>query len=151
MYFDHSTQFAGNIYCEALTTDTQAMAVCAGESGTGQTETNGEYTLYLLSGNGTGSFEPVPPQHTSGVNSICDAASLPHVYSCDTYTYSDGTIMEIFSSTGTSVSMKITDPNGNVTREEYCEHTGSSCNLTFAVFCQKYPGIETVGRHNCSE
>ncbi len=56
MYFDHSAQFAGNVYCEALTTDTQAMAVCAGEGGTGHTETNGEYTLYLLSGNGAGEF-----------------------------------------------------------------------------------------------
>ena len=32
------------------------MAVCAGEGGTGPTETNGEYTLYLLAGNGTGEF-----------------------------------------------------------------------------------------------
>ena len=54
-YLDHSENFAGNIYCEALTGDTNAEQLCVAEGGTAG-PTNGNYTLYLLSGNSTGQF-----------------------------------------------------------------------------------------------
>ena len=55
LYLDHSQNFAGNIYCEALTEDTNAEELCTAEGGVAG-PVNGEYTLYLLSGNSEGSF-----------------------------------------------------------------------------------------------
>ena len=54
-YLEHSANFAGNIYCEALTGDEQAENLCVAEGGTAG-PTDGDYTLYLLSGNSTGEF-----------------------------------------------------------------------------------------------
>ena len=47
MYLTHSTNFAGNIYCEAFTGDTNAEQLCLSEGGTAG-PTNGDYTLYLV-------------------------------------------------------------------------------------------------------
>ena len=54
-YLDRSSNFAGNIYCEAYTGDVKAEQLCMAEGGTAG-PVNGEYTLYLLSGNSTGEF-----------------------------------------------------------------------------------------------
>ncbi len=70
MYLAHSENFANNIYCEALSTDDQAKALCVAEGATTDPITNGDYLLYLLSGNSTGGF--TNPAVTALVNNMMD-------------------------------------------------------------------------------
>ena len=60
MYFNHSENFANNVYCEALSTDNNAKALCVAEGGV-EGPTDGDYTLYLLEGNSTGAFQTHTP------------------------------------------------------------------------------------------
>ncbi|MBP5429993.1 MAG: prepilin-type N-terminal cleavage/methylation domain-containing protein [Elusimicrobiaceae bacterium] len=54
MYLAHSENFANNVYCEALATDNAAKSLCVAEGAQADPVTAGEYLLYLLSGNSTG-------------------------------------------------------------------------------------------------
>ncbi len=60
VYFDHSTHFAGNTYCEAPAHDGNAPSqedeVCISDGGQDVSLTNDGYKLYLLSGSSTGEF-----------------------------------------------------------------------------------------------
>ena len=94
-YLDHSENFAGNIYCEACDGDENATALCAAEGGKDGIA-NGNCTLYLLSGNGTGSFTSPGKTITSAVTGAC-SFWVPEG-NCTTYTYADGTSVEHLSS-----------------------------------------------------
>ena len=78
VYFNHSENFAGNVYCEAEQNDSIALAVCEGEQGQDANVTRDGYKWYLLSGSGTGSF-PYKLESTTGAG--------PETI----YTYSNGT------------------------------------------------------------
>ncbi len=139
MYFDHSTQFAGNVYCEALTTDTQAMDVCAGEGGTGHTETNGEYTLYLLSGNGTGSFVTTPQLLETLYNQHCPQGGGP----CTIYNYDDASRIAV-KDEGYQVHICIDNCTEilsywNTGGDRFCR--SDSC-VGETDFCDRFPDIE---------
>ncbi len=59
MYFDHSEDFAGNIYCEAKENNSMAKSVCEVDQGKETGLTKGGYELYLIAGNSVGGFVPV--------------------------------------------------------------------------------------------
>lgn len=53
MYLDKSPNFAGNIHCEAKTSNARAMHLCSALTDN-VVGTRGEYTIYLVEGNSTG-------------------------------------------------------------------------------------------------
>ena len=65
LYLDHSKQFPGNVYCEALATDENAKGLCIAEGGT-HVDTDNGYMVYYLSGNGTGAFSPIASSTSCG-------------------------------------------------------------------------------------
>ncbi len=69
LYLDHSVQFPGNVYCEALATDEVAKGVCIAEGGT-QVDTDNGYLVYYLSGGGTGAFSPIASSTSCGPNCV---------------------------------------------------------------------------------
>ncbi len=77
MYFSRSDNFADNVYCEALKTDEQAKALCVSEGGE-EERTHGNFILYSLSGNSTGSFPPVwttTEEYYEGIGMVYEYAS----------------------------------------------------------------------------
>ncbi len=126
IYFDHSENFAGNIYCEALTADDP---LCIAEGGQKDGPTQGQYTLYLLSGNSAGSFAP-----TYTTSSCGD--------SCTQYTNGEN-IIQVDSSSGYAIRVK-----------ENCNASPSQCQIyefwdsgiprdyNEKLLCERYPFIE---------
>ena len=55
-YLKKSSNFAGNIYCEADANDINAQKLCMADGGTDASITRGGYKWYLLQGTSTGEF-----------------------------------------------------------------------------------------------
>ena len=144
IYFNHSENFAGNIYCEALTADDP---LCIAEGGATGGPKSGSYFLYLLAGNATGQIVSLPTvtEGTSHWNSgYCSHAS----YGCYTYTYDDGTIVEV---SGDSSVFEVYATNATGTNHSYYypNHEGRGDDLS--DFCARYEGITSVGSFSCAE
>ena len=144
IYFDHSENFAGNIYCEALTADDP---LCIAEGGQTGGPKDGNYYLYLLAGNGTGQIVSLPTVTEGGTHfpqAYCEHAS----YGCYTYTYNDGTIVEVL---GNSDYFDIyrTDEDGTQHTYYYPNHEGRGDDLS--DFCANYEGIKNVGSFSCED
>ena len=60
VYFNHSDNFAGNVYCEAEKDNTIAESVCVAEQGVDTELVQDGHKLYLMSGNSTGEFAAAP-------------------------------------------------------------------------------------------
>ncbi len=89
MYLAHSENFANNIYCEALSTDDQAKALCAADGGEDTGVENDGYLLYLLSGNSTGNFAPAYRDTFSGSSAQCDGTLVATDF-CVNSLFTDG-------------------------------------------------------------
>ncbi len=122
LYFNHSENFAGNVYCEAEQNDSIALAVCEGEQGQDANVTRDGYKWYLLSGSGTGSF-PYKLMSKSG-------------YPYPTYTYSNGneTIEVLDVGTGYMINGKAYSI-GLWIDERYGD------GYKYADLCEKYPFV----------
>ena len=88
MYLAHSENFANNIYCEALSTDDQAKALCAADGGKDTGVENDGYLLYLLSGNSTGGFAPTYIPWTPSFECISEEFSSGGGHRCSGFEYS---------------------------------------------------------------
>lgn len=71
VYFNHSENFAGNVYCEAEKDNTIANAVCVAEQGQDTELVQDGYKLYLMSGSSTGGFAAVPFEKLSNCGENC--------------------------------------------------------------------------------
>ena len=131
IYFNHSENFAGNVYCEALTT---ADPLCIAEGGATGGPTQGEYTLYLLSGNSTGVI----------------TENSPYVLSTTTTAYEDQyhtTVTTYIYSNGSEViTVRYTSPKWSVNDVSYLPKglpAGTwGTQRTFEDMCEEYPFIE---------
>ena len=85
MYLAHSENFANNVYCEALATDEQAQSLCVAEGTIADPITNGDYLLYLLSGNSTGEFS-VAMSYTPWTTWGCQSEEF-HSHYCSGFLY----------------------------------------------------------------
>lgn len=124
VYFNHSDNFAGNVYCEAEKDNTIAEAVCVAEQGVDTELVQDGHKLYLMSGSGTGSF-PYKLMSKTG--------SYPYY----TYTYSNGT-----------ETIKVLDW-GNILMINGVSYSASPSSdnqlppdRAFAVLCERYSFIE---------
>ena len=142
-YFNQSKNFAGNIYCEAYTGDTVAENLCINEGGTAG-PTNGEYTLYLLSGNSTGSF-------STGLAPSATNVQCPHLGygTCNVYTLNNSHTLEIRTDYGIMGVIEVTeyDENGNwVNGSDFYEdgryYEGSSSYPYGQSLCEWQPTLD---------
>ena len=93
LFLNHSTNFAGNVYCEGTT---PGDALCAAESGHEEADMpHGDYYLFLMAGNSAGGW----PQPVASVSSVeeggCGAWIGPYDEDCKRYTFSDGHQLEV--------------------------------------------------------
>ncbi len=121
IYFDHSENFASNIYCEALTADDP---LCVAEGGQTGGPTQGQYTLYLLSGNSAGGFAP------TYTTSSCGS-------SCIRYT-GENTSIQVDTSGGYYIS--VYNPGNGFGQEFWSD--GQPRAGTTSTLCELYPFIE---------
>lgn len=91
VYLDHSPNFAGDIHCEALTSDEKAMQLCDTQGGT-QIGTKEQYTVFLLSGAGTGKLTSWPKQG--------ECQKYAKYLNCARYTNEDGSWYESYNNNG---------------------------------------------------
>ena len=131
IYFNHSENFAGNVYCEALTKDDPLCIANGGQTGG---PTHGNYTLYLLSGNSAGSF-PYTLQSSSGREYIYSNGSNNVLASNQGYYYS---IFQCLNNTCTARA-------GN---ESYC--VAPPCPNpswgTYQQLCEKYSFLDVCNK-----
>ncbi len=140
-YLAHSDNYAGNIYCEALSTDDQAKSLCVAEGAKEDPVGNDGYLLYLLSGNSTGG---VGPSVESALVGTCDSMHLPLQYTttCGTNTYSNGIKIEYYEGGMNSVNVIVTDNGQPVSFSYGSVGSGGSRSFSGAAleqFCQDYP------------
>ena len=138
MYQKHSTNFPGNIHCEALTGDTQAEQLCQALGGENIGE-NGSYTAYLLSGNSaSGTFDKEcksTPETEQTCPGGCGIATRTET--CDTRTgeWSYGEWSECPVKPAESQECSANNKSGTQTRSVTCDNgawtTGSwsSCDI----------------------
>ncbi len=145
IYFNHSENFAGNIYCEVPSADEKGKEVCIAEGGSNPQEYDG-YLMYLLVGNSVGNF-PTPAytlqsfEHSSGAPTT------------GTYTYSNGSgVVKVDNSGGYLLQIRECNPECGDTKG-YCVRSGGPCQQEGGVafsrygygtseeLCEKYPFI----------
>ena len=135
MYLDHSDNFAGNIYCEALNDDSIANAVCVADGGTNATKRGNGYTFYLLSGTSTGE---VPYEITGTQQGKYLGGGI---YATD-YLYSNGqyTVLDPTATSNFTYTIEQCDQQNNCTSKTYYppEYPPSG-DGTYNDMCLAYP------------
>ncbi|WP_178337724.1 prepilin-type N-terminal cleavage/methylation domain-containing protein [Candidatus Avelusimicrobium facis] len=91
VYLNHSPNFAGDVHCEALTSDKKALQLCTTQGGT-QIGTKEQYTVFLLSGAGTGKLTSWPKQG--------ECQKYAQYLNCARYTNEDGSWYESYDNNG---------------------------------------------------
>ena len=125
VYQKHSENFPGNTHCEALTGDDKAEELCQALGGAYIGE-NGDFTAYLLSGNGTGgTFEKectTKPQTTLD----CECGQETRDAECNTKTgeWSYGTWSGCPDKPDTSQACSKNGKSGTQTRSVTCGESG---------------------------
>ena len=141
MYLSHSDNFANNIYCEALSTDTQANDLCVSERGETTGETNGDYTLYLLLGVSTGNGPA-----TSGGPTIVPGGcvSNPGNSKCTRYIYEDRSLDYFVPGQWAKIVTEY-DAQGNKINVYYYNGDGSvygqGSEQTQMSLCERFPDL----------
>ncbi len=126
LYFDHSANFAGNAYCEALTDDDP---LCIAEGGHTDGQKNGNYILYLISGNSTGNFGPVITTTSCGTN-------------CTRYAVGDKNVDVEYVPTSYSGPMITVDSTDGYEQYWWKEGNYGGSQYGGPSLCEKYPFVE---------
>lgn len=136
LYFDHSDNFAGNVYCEAEKNNTLAVAVCTAEQGHETGLAQNGYDLYIMSGNNTGEF----PYKLVGDNNLTTLHA--------TTTYSNGNTSIEVSYGGNLFNVTEFDTEGHrinsrtYTAKSYDSMADSYHASTSTEMCKNYPFLE---------
>ncbi len=146
-YFNHSENFAGNVYCEALTGNTRAEELCMAEGAQGDPITNGDYSLYLLSGNSTGGFISGPTLVSSSYGGCTYINPGPYGSNCRVTEFSDGTKIEDIY-----YNYRIVDVSGNDVQLPGISRCSTSAGYAYSddcggskvkdTICEAYPDWE---------
>ena len=106
----------------------------------------------MISGNSTGSFGLGIPHQTVGVATHFGEGCYHVSGEGYTYTYGDGTVLEMMDDEENGAGVYVYDRSEDKEQQYTPEpHYESSYVPGYAEFCQKYPNIETIGSHACSE
>ncbi len=129
IYFDHSENFAGNIYCEAKENTSMAKSVCEVDQGKETGLTKGGYELYLIAGNSMGGFVPVWSREVDDLT--------PHGGGHAMYVDDEGNRVTIFGG-GAMFAVSL---NGEQVGSYKGSGSGYPAEHSFEEFCTDYPFV----------